>query len=157
MERYTVRITTGAVVEQDGKILVVKELETKRYPNARVVINQPGGHIEKDETVIEALIRETKEETGYSIEPTELIGIYHVHFEKYDVIKFSFVAKLTSEKVTPIIEEDILEAVWMPIDELKNNKDQYRPAIASGTFDDYFAGKRFSLETLHFFDNTRIS
>ena len=68
-------MTAGGIVERDGKILVVRD----RFRD-RIVLTQPSGHVEKDEFVLEALVREVREETGYTVEPVELIGIYHQQF-----------------------------------------------------------------------------
>ncbi|HHX05474.1 MAG: NUDIX domain-containing protein, partial [Thiopseudomonas sp.] len=71
MPRFTPHITVATVIEKDGRFLFVKE-----HAEERVVLNQPAGHLEMDESLIQAAIRETLEETGWDIEITQLIGIY---------------------------------------------------------------------------------
>ena len=67
----TPHITVAAVIEKDGKYLMVKEVT-----NDLVVFNQPAGHWEVDETLIDAAIRETQEETAWGFIPDSLVGIY---------------------------------------------------------------------------------
>src|SRR3569832_1835751 len=64
-------VTVAAVVEQDGRYLLVEEHST-----AGVVYNQPAGHVEPGESLIEAAIRETREETAWHFRPTALLGVY---------------------------------------------------------------------------------
>src|SRR5690554_1814478 len=71
MTRFTPHITVATVVEKDGRFLFVKE-----HAEKRIVLNQPAGHLEMDESLIQAAIRETLEETGWDIDISHLIGIY---------------------------------------------------------------------------------
>ena len=64
-------ITVATVVEDNGRFLMVEELKRER-----AVLNQPAGHLDTDESLIDAAIRETLEETGYDVELTGVIGIY---------------------------------------------------------------------------------
>ena len=63
-------ITVATVVEDNGRFLMVEELK-----HDRAVLNQPAGHLDPNESLIEAAIRETLEETGYDVELTGVIGI----------------------------------------------------------------------------------
>ncbi|MFN3786459.1 MAG: NUDIX domain-containing protein, partial [Thiothrix sp.] len=66
-------VTVASVIEQDGRFLMVEELHS-----GRLVINQPAGHLEHGESLLDAVRRETLEETGYRIEPIALLGIFHL-------------------------------------------------------------------------------
>jgi ADP-ribose pyrophosphatase YjhB (NUDIX family) len=65
-------VTVAAVVCRDGKFLLVEE-ETE----VGLAFNQPAGHLEEDESLVDAVVRETLEETAYHFRPTHLVGIYH--------------------------------------------------------------------------------
>ena len=52
-------LTVAAVVVRDERYLVVEE-----YARGARVINQPAGHVEPGETIVDAVIRETREETA---------------------------------------------------------------------------------------------
>ena len=56
------RVTVAALIENEGRFLLVQELIS-----GRSVYNQPAGHLEDGETLIEAVIRETREETAWGI------------------------------------------------------------------------------------------
>ena len=64
-------ITVAAVTETDGRFLVVEE-----RINRRLVFNQPAGHVEQGETLLDAVVRETREETAWGFEPQQLLGVY---------------------------------------------------------------------------------
>ncbi|HQR24655.1 MAG TPA: NUDIX domain-containing protein, partial [Steroidobacteraceae bacterium] len=57
-------VTVAAVAERDGRFLVVEE-----RAGGRVVINQPAGHLEDGESFLEAVVRETLEETAWTFVP----------------------------------------------------------------------------------------
>src|ERR1700749_2761176 len=64
-------ITVAAIAETDGRFLLVEE-----RINQRLVFNQPAGHVERGESLLAAVIRETREETAWLFEPKSLIGVY---------------------------------------------------------------------------------
>ena len=150
MERFQVRLTAGAIIEREGKILVVR-LRHKR--NDSLVITQPSGHVEEGESVFEAAVREVHEETGYTIKLTELVGIYHQKFNDHASIRVSFTGQLKNQEPDGSQEKDI-ETLWLTPDEIKKQRDQYRPGATTATFDDYFAGKRFPLDAVSFIKHT---
>ena len=67
----TPEITVAAVAETDGRFLVVEERIDRR-----LVINQPAGHVEPGETLLEAIVREVREETAWLFTARELVGVY---------------------------------------------------------------------------------
>lgn len=75
--RYNLRmafkldVTVAAIAERDGRFLVVQERAARR-----VVLNQPAGHLEDSESLSQAVIRETLEETGYPFTPQAVTGLY---------------------------------------------------------------------------------
>lgn len=150
--RFLFRVTTGAIVEKDGKILVVRELRRKNESGSTMIITQPAGHLEEGESLLEGVIRETREETGYTVIPTEVIGTYGNRFDDSSSVRFSFVCKLADEERGEITDPDVVEAIWMPIEEVKARREEYRAGSTEKTFDDYFAGKRFPLDIIHFTD-----
>lgn len=154
MERFLSRVTVGTVIERDGKILVVREYDVKGDTSSRVVIGQPAGHIEENESIVDGAVREVLEETGYAVRITSIIGIYHQKFSKHSATRYSFVAELLDEPTRPITDPDIIEAIWMPIEELKARRSEWRSWSATETFDAYLAGARFPIDVLHWADHT---
>ena len=103
----------------------------------------------------DALVREVKEETGYTVKATELIGVYFRHWHDSTSIRFSFVCELVDEPLVPIEDKTIMEAIWMPIEEVKERREEYRRGSTEVTFDDYFAGKRYPMDTVKCFEKIR--
>ena len=64
-------VTVAAVIERDGQFLFVEE-----RVGGKLVLNQPAGHLEQGESLIDAVVRETLEETGHRFEPEHVVGIY---------------------------------------------------------------------------------
>ena len=119
MTAWTAHVTVATVVEKDGKFLFVEEhTEAVTHP----VFNQPAGHVECGETIIEAAIRETMEETGHTVEVTHLLGMYTYTppmFPDRTYFRFCFLAKSTDYDPNAALDTDIVGAVWMTLYELK--------------------------------------
>ncbi len=127
-------VTVAAIIERDGTYLMVRERE-----NNRVVINQPAGHLEQGESLIDAVIRETREETQYEFEPTGLLGIYRsstTGIPEVTYLRFLFCGE-TGARLNGALDQDIIAAEWMSLEEIIINKDQHRSALVMQSIDDY--------------------
>ncbi|MEK9940735.1 MAG: NUDIX hydrolase, partial [Methylotenera sp.] len=110
--------TVAAIVEQDGKFLLVEE-ETDRGNR----FNQPAGHLEDNESLLDAVIRETQEETAYQFEPTALLGIYHWKHEHNDTtyLRFAYIGNVSQHQPQQKLDDGIIRSVWMSVDEIRAN------------------------------------
>lgn len=139
-------ITVASVIEQEGRYLMVREIA-----NGLEVYNQPAGHWEVDETLIEAAIRETQEETAWRFIPDALVAIYRwKHPEKNEVyLRITFCGSVDNHQANQPLDYGILEAVWMTRQELAElDEIQRRSAMVLKSIDDYESGKRFDLNML---------
>ncbi|WP_022966782.1 NUDIX hydrolase [Denitrificimonas caeni] len=145
MPRFTPHITVATVIEKDGRFLFVKE-----HAEERVVLNQPAGHLEMDESLIQAAIRETLEETGWDIEITQLIGIYLYTAPSNNVTyqRVCFAGRALAQRENHQLDEGIIAPVWLSRDELIEQQALWRSPMVLRCIDDYLAGERFSLELL---------
>ena len=145
MPRFTPHITVATVIEKDGRFLFVKE-----HAEERVVLNQPAGHLEMDESLIQAAIRETLEETGWDIEITQLIGIYLYTAPSKNVTyqRVCFAGRALAQRENHQLDEGIIAPVWLSRDELIEQQALWRSPMVLRCIDDYLAGERFSLELL---------
>lgn len=138
-------IAENTDIDNNRLFLMVEE---RPYDNVTNVINQPSGHVEANETLIEAVVRETLEETGYDLEPSHVIGIYQFTTEKgktYFRICFCGSAK---KHVHPVeIDSDILAVHWMSADDIFAHANQRSPLV-SQCLHDYLDGKRYPLDIL---------
>ncbi len=107
-----VSLVVGCVIRHSGKYLLVQKKQEKAYG----LWNLPAGHVDKDEPLIEAAIRETKEETGYSVEILSEVGIYH--HEAQAAVKHAYEAKIIGGKPI-VINEEILQLGWFTFPEIE--------------------------------------
>ncbi len=137
-------ITVASVVERDGRFLLVEET-----CGGRVVINQPAGHLEAGESLVEAVIRETLEETAWRIRPTALTGVYHwrsPHDKTY--LRFCFTAECEAEESGRSLDDGIFQVLWLTPEELKRRRENLRSPMVTQCIEDYLAGRRLPLEVI---------
>jgi 8-oxo-dGTP pyrophosphatase MutT (NUDIX family) len=147
---FTVEVTAGAIVEQDGKILIVQEKNHPGRPGPALVLTQPSGHMEDNEDIFDALKREVLEETGYTVEPDAFLGIYTKRWPDKTAIRFSFVCRLTGEPRAEVKDKYVTDVLWMTPEEIRARKAEFRMGATENTFQDYFAGKRYPLEMVQY-------
>ena len=138
-------VTVAAVVMRDGKFLLVEE-ETE----AGLAFNQPAGHLEAGESLIDAVIRETLEETAYHFKPTHLIGVYNWKHLGKDVtyLRFAFGGELRGFEAERELDEGIVAARWLTFDEVKATQARHRSPLILRCIEDQIAGKAGPLDLL---------
>jgi len=137
--------TVAAIVEQDGKFLLVEE-ETDRGHR----FNQPAGHLEDNESLLDAVIRETLEETAYRFEPTALLGIYHWKHEHNDTtyLRFAYIGHVSQHQPQQKLDDGIIRSVWMSVDEIRANANLMRSPQVLICIEDYLNGRRYPLSVV---------
>lgn len=115
-----------------------------------MTLNQPAGHLESGESLIEAMVRETQEETAWQFIPNALVGIYRwLHEGSGDTyMRYTFCGELGKHDPSQALDADIHAAVWLSEAELLSRKDQFRSPLVLECFNDYLAGKRYPLDIL---------
>ena len=136
-------VTVAAVIQKDDRFLLVEE-----FAGGRKVLNQPAGHLEPGESLVEAAVRETLEETAWHFEPKALIGIYQwSHPEKQKTfIRFAFTGDILEHLPGRNLDRGIIRAVWLDRAQLLARSGQLRSPMVLRCIDDYLAGQRFPLE-----------
>ena len=143
-------VTVAAVVQRDGKFLLVEE-ETE----AGLAFNQPAGHLEEGESLLDAVVRETLEETAYRFKPTHLIGVYNwTHPTKEDTtyLRFAFAGELRGFEANRPLDEGIVAARWLTLDEVKATQARHRSPLILRCIEDFQAGKQAPLDVLVHYD-----
>lgn len=137
--------TVAAIVEDNGKFLLVEETTDRGNR-----FNQPAGHLEDNETLIEAVMRETLEETAYTFNPTELLGIYHWKHEHNDTtyLRFAYIGKVSEHQPERALDEGIIRSVWMTVDEIRSKATLMRSPQVLTCIEDYLSGQRFPLSVV---------
>jgi len=142
-------VTVAAIVEHDGKFLLVEE-----EAGGQIVLNQPAGHWEQDETLLQGATREALEETGYDFRPSALVGIYRWPHPKREItyLRFAFAGTVTGFDPQRRLDEGILRAVWLTPEEVRRDAARHRSPLVLRCIEDYLAGKRYPLELITHFD-----
>lgn len=137
--------TVAAIIEQNGKFLLVEETTDRgnRY-------NQPAGHLEDGESLIQAVIRETMEEAAYEFTPEFLLGVYQWKHTLNDTtyLRFAIIGRASRHYPMQELDEGIVQAVWMDIDEMRDKAGLMRSPQVLTCAEDYLAGKRFPLNVI---------
>ncbi len=142
-------VTVATVVVRDGKLLMVEE-----RAQGRLVFNQPAGHLEPDESLLEAARRETLEETGWHVELTAFVGAYQWKAVNPDgsggrhYLRFAFAAEPVRHEPERVLDDGIVQAVWLTPTELQAQSDRHRSPLVWQAVQDYLSGRRSPLTML---------
>ena len=138
-------VTVAAVVERDGKFLFVEE-----RASGRVVLNQPAGHLENGETLIDAVARETLEETGWTFVPQAVVGLYVWQPEHLSrtFLRVAFGGRLDGHDPDRPLDHGILRTRWLDREQLLASGPKHRSPLVLRCVDDYLGGARYPLELL---------
>lgn len=143
-------VTVATIVVEGGRLLMVEE-----SVGGQLVINQPAGHLEPDESLLDAALRETLEETGWDVRLTAFVGAYQWkapvradgsggrHY-----LRFAFAAEPLRHDPARALDEGIVQALWMTPAELQDRSAQHRSPLVWQVVADYLGGRRHSLDLL---------
>ncbi|MES2012846.1 MAG: NUDIX hydrolase [Pseudomonadota bacterium] len=137
--------TVAAIIENNGKFLLVEETTDRGNR-----FNQPAGHLEDNETILDAVVRETLEETAYTFKPESLLGIYHWKHEHNDTtyLRFAFIGSVSDHQPDLALDDGIIRAVWMSIEEIRDKAMLMRSPQVLTCIEDYMNGRKFPLSVL---------
>jgi len=135
-------VTVATVVVRDGRLLCVEERS-----NGQLVINQPAGHLEPDESLVDAAVRETREETGWNVRITHLVGAYQwkAPETRRHYLRFAFAAEAVDQIPGHALDEGIVRALWLTPGELQDLAPRHRSPLVWRTVADFLAGSRHPL------------
>ncbi|HUQ74791.1 MAG TPA: NUDIX hydrolase [Burkholderiales bacterium] len=136
-------VTVAAVMERGGRFLFVEERSS-----GRLVLNQPAGHLEPGESLIQACRREVLEETAHHFEPRALIGVYRWHYAPKDVtfLRLCFSGDVGDADPARKLDKEIVRLHWLTPAELEARKADHRSPLVQQCVADFLAGRRFPLE-----------
>lgn len=152
--RWTPRVTVAAILERDGKFLLVEENQSRG-----LVLNNAAGHLDLGESLTQACIREVLEETAYDFTPEALVGVYLSRFQGMDkrkgverdltFLRFTFCGQLGDFHPERTLDTPIERTVWMTPEEIRASEKRHRSPMVLRSLDDYLKGHRFPLDTIH--------
>ena len=138
-------VTVASIIERDHRFLMVEERVAEGY-----VINQPAGHLDEGETLVEAAIRETLEETAWSFAPEAIVGIYLWRHPRHGqtFLRTCFCGAGVCHHPERGLDADIVRTIWLSREELGAARERLRSPMVLSTIDDYLAGIRYPLALL---------
>jgi 8-oxo-dGTP pyrophosphatase MutT (NUDIX family) len=144
-------VTVACVVVRDGRLLMVEE-----QVRGRLVLNQPAGHLEPDESLLDAARRETLEETGWQVEPTAFIGAYQWRSPEEagpdgngrHYLRMAFAAEPLHHDPQRNLDEGIVRALWLTPEELSQAASRHRSPLVWRVVEDFLSGRRHSLDAV---------
>ncbi|WP_022962584.1 NUDIX hydrolase [Halopseudomonas pelagia] len=142
--RFLPHVTVATIIEEQGRFLMVEE-----YRDNRLVLNQPAGHVEEDESLIQAALREALEETGYSVKLSSVVGIYL--FKADNGVSYQrscFAGKAIQHHPQRQLDDGIARAIWLTLDELKQRRQDLRSPLVLACIEDYLSKPHYSLDLI---------
>ncbi len=138
-------VTVATIVVHEGQLLMVEE-----EVSGRRVLNQPAGHLEPDESLIQAAVRETLEETAWQVELTHFVGAYQWYAAESDrhFLRFAFAAQRIAHQAERTLDNGIIAAHWLSPSELFERSAEHRSPLVGRVVTDYLAGQRFPLSAV---------
>jgi len=132
-------ITVAAIVETEGRFLVVEE-----RINGRLVFNQPAGHVEHSESLLAAVIREVREETAWRFEPQSLTGVYLWRSPESGVttMRFGFSGTVDDHDRAQPLDQGIVGTHWLSPADLQEREQRLRSPLVMRCIEDYLKGER---------------
>jgi ADP-ribose pyrophosphatase YjhB (NUDIX family) len=137
--------TVAALCERDGKFLLVRE-----NADGRIVYNQPAGHLDPGETLLEAVVRETLEETRYQFTPQALQGVYRFKPDESSAktyLRFLF-RGVVGELVAGDLDQDIIAAEWLTYAQVLSCREQHRSPMVLQCIEDFRQRPGYPLDVI---------
>ncbi len=145
--RWKPSVTVAAIIERDGRFLLVEE-----HTPEGLRLNNPAGHLEPGESPADGCAREALEETAHPFQPTALVGVYLSRFQRAatgeDVtyLRMAFCGRVAAPEVGRALDQGIVRALWLTPDEIRASAARHRSPLVLRCMEDYLAGRRYPLE-----------
>jgi len=138
-------VTVAAIVEREGRFLLVEE-----KTDDGLMLNQPAGHLEANESLVEGAAREALEETAYEFTPEYLVGVYRWQHPERDLtyLRFAFAGRLGTHHPERTLDTGIVRALWLTAAEVRASRGRHRSPLVVRCMEDYQRGARAPLDLL---------
>ncbi len=147
--RWKPSVTVAAVIEHDGRFLLVEE-----HTPEGLKLNNPAGHLDPGESPQQAVVRETFEETACRFEPVALVGVYLSRFlrpatgEDVTYLRFAYAGTASDPEPGATLDHGIVRTLWMTLDEVRGSQARHRSALVMKCIEDFVGGKRFAFDVV---------
>ncbi|MEK0419007.1 MAG: hypothetical protein RI949_3013 [Pseudomonadota bacterium] len=156
-QRLRPSLTVAGIIERNGLYLLVEE----QTPEG-LRLNNPAGHLEQGETLIEAVIREVLEETAHPFVPEALVGVYLSRFQRpaaqQDVtyVRMAFCGTVSAPLSDRALDCGIVRTLWLSLDDVRASQARHRSPLVLQCIEDHHAGQRHPLSLLHAHESLKI-
>jgi len=142
------RVTVAAIIERDGRFLLVEEQTSEGLK-----FNQPAGHLEENESLIDAVKREVLEETAWQFEPEYLIAtqIWRRSKKHPTFLRFCISGACHSHSPAQPLDSGIVGTHWLSVEEIKAQPKRVRSPLVTIAIEEYLKGGRYPLSLLQSF------
>lgn len=139
-------VTVAAMIESEGRFLLVEE----QTPQG-LRLNQPAGHLEAGESLLAAVRREAREESGYCFEPDSLLGIYRLESTVKGVtfLRFAYCGRAVAPIEPVTLDEEIVRVLWLSAEEVRASVARHRSTLVLRCVEDWLTGDRHPLALIH--------
>jgi 8-oxo-dGTP pyrophosphatase MutT (NUDIX family) len=150
IERWKPSVTVAAIIERQGRYLLVEE----QTPEG-LRLNNPAGHLDPGESPLQGVVREALEETACVFTPDRLVGVYLARLrrpacsEDITYLRFAFGGTAGEPQPGRALDEPIVRTLWMTLDEVRDSRARHRSPLVWQCIDDFSAGRRFPLDLVH--------
>ena len=146
--RWKPSVTVAAVVEQDGRFLLVEE-----HTADGLRLNNPAGHLDPGESLLQAVVREVLEETACAFTPSHLVGVYLARLprglEDITYLRFAFAGTVGQPAPGRPLDTAIVRTLWLTPSEIEASRGRHRSPLLWRCVQDHVAGKCYPLALLH--------
>jgi phosphatase NudJ len=148
-DRWKPSVTVAAIVERDGRYLLVEE-ETPEG----LRLNNPAGHLDEGESLLQGVVREALEETARHFTPSALVGVYLSRFrrprldEDVTYLRFAFCGTVGEAEPGRTLDDGIVRTLWLTPDEIRASRERHRSPLLLRCVEDHLAGRRYPLVAL---------
>lgn len=152
-ERWKPSVTVAAIIEKDGKFMLVEEMTP-----TGLMLNNPAGHLDPGESPEDGCAREALEETTHRFRPTALVGLYlsrlqRLHksgagIEDITYLRMAFCGELGEVVQGASLDTGIERTLWLTPEEIRQSTHRHRSPLVLTCMEDYLAGKRLPLSAI---------
>lgn len=138
-------VTVAAIACRNDSFLMVEE-----KIDGKMVLNQPAGHLEPGESLLDAVIRETFEETAWQFVPQSIVGLYRWQnpVNSTTFIRICFAGDCIEHDNNQSLDPDIHRTLWLPYEDIKYKSAYLRSPLVLQCIEDYISGRRFPLDII---------
>jgi len=148
-KRWKPSVTVAAIIERDGRFLLVEE-ETAEG----LKLNNPAGHLDRGESLQQGVVRETLEETARVFTPEHVVGVYLTRSGtagggEVTYLRFAFSGTVGEPDPARALDSGIVRTLWLTLAEVSASRERHRSPLVLRCIEDFVAGRRHPLELLY--------